>query len=156
MRSFFQFSIFVAFCLVSVLSPFPAFSQSNDLSPIIEWDKRQDISNRLTAHESNLLGDVIDKHLGGLAFQHTDISLPGNSNLEVSLKRSLNSGHFYDASVTNRSAKIKYSEAHESNIQGISAITSCVYWFVKYKKILCGCQSENLVGGRECQNYRFI
>ena len=69
------------------------------LEPIVEWDKRQDVGERLAAYGMDLLGDSIDQHTGDLSFQHTDISLPGNSGLAVVLSRQLSSGYFYRGSV---------------------------------------------------------
>ena len=52
-------------------------------SPWIEWEKMQGQEDRLRAYGPDLLGDSIDPHTGSLSFEHTDVSLPGNSHLEV-------------------------------------------------------------------------
>ncbi|RUO57833.1 RHS repeat domain-containing protein [Pseudidiomarina insulisalsae] len=67
-----------------------------ELSPAIEWDRRSDIGERLSEHGSDLLGDTIDTHMGSLSFSHTDISLPGNSDLPVTLIRELTQGYFHN------------------------------------------------------------
>ncbi|MCL5050021.1 MAG: RHS repeat-associated core domain-containing protein [Firmicutes bacterium] len=46
-------------------------------------------------HSNTLLGDAIDPHVGTLSFQHTDVSLPGNSGLAVALVRELSPGYFH-------------------------------------------------------------
>ena len=69
------------------------------VEPVVEWDKRQDVGERLAVYGMDLLGDSIDQHTGDISFRHTDISLPGNSGLQVALSRKLTSGHFYRGSV---------------------------------------------------------
>ncbi|CUS47916.1 MAG: hypothetical protein HLUCCO02_05000 [Idiomarinaceae bacterium HL-53] len=66
-----------------------------ELTGAIEWDKRTGVEMRLAAYSNTLLGDSIDPHLGSLSFQHTDISLLGNSDLPVELTRQLSAGYFY-------------------------------------------------------------
>ena len=50
---------------------------------------------RLKPHGNELMGDMIDKKTGGITFEQTDISLPGNSGLEVALRRKLKQGEGY-------------------------------------------------------------
>ncbi len=69
------------------------------LNAAIEWDKRAEIGDRLTAHGLDLLGDSIDPHTGTISFRQTDISLPGNSELPVALTRELTPGYFHSFSV---------------------------------------------------------
>lgn len=77
----------------------PGSSQGDQLSPVIEWDKRAEVGERLTGLGLDLLGDSIDPHTGSISFQHTDINLPGNSGLPVSLTRKLSQSYFYSLSV---------------------------------------------------------
>jgi YD repeat-containing protein len=63
--------------------------------PIVEWEKRQNVEQRLTAFGNDILGDGIDPHTGALVFQHLDVSLPGNSHLEVAVRRKLAQGEYY-------------------------------------------------------------
>ncbi|MCF6221383.1 MAG: RHS repeat protein [Robiginitomaculum sp.] len=67
--------------------------------PIIDWQKRQAADERLTVFGDDLLGDSIDPHIGSIVFEHTDVSLPGNSNLEVAVRRRLTQGYKYDEGV---------------------------------------------------------
>lgn len=67
--------------------------------PIIDWQKKQDQSGRLSALTVGLLGDKIDPHTGGISFEHTDVSLPGNSSLDVSIRRRITSGGLYKPTV---------------------------------------------------------
>ncbi len=69
------------------------------LNAAIEWDKRSEVGDRLTAHGLDLLGDSIDPHTGGISFRQTDISLPGNSALPVALTRELTQGYYHSFSV---------------------------------------------------------
>lgn len=62
----------------------PAWSQP---LPTQEWHLRQNAEQRLTAFGDDTFGDEIDPHTGGISFLHTDVSLPGNSALDVSISR---------------------------------------------------------------------
>ena len=74
----------VALLASMILVSLPAAAQDDPL-PVIEWQKRLTADERLTAFGSDLMGDAIDTHLGSISFSHTDVSLPGNSNLDVSI-----------------------------------------------------------------------
>jgi len=50
---------------------------NEDIEPIVEWEKKQNAEQRLEVFGNDFLGDSIDPHTGTLAFNHTDISLPG-------------------------------------------------------------------------------
>lgn len=67
--------------------------------PAIEWEKRQGADSRLKSFGSDIFGDGIDPNTGTVVFSQTDISLPGNSNLDVSLTRKLSQGQNYHPSV---------------------------------------------------------
>jgi RHS repeat-associated protein len=67
--------------------------------PVVEWDKRQSVEERLRQYGPDLLGDQIDPHTGAISFQHTDVSLPGNSALEVAVQRRRAQGMIYHESV---------------------------------------------------------
>jgi len=54
------------------------------------------MTGRLSPHGNDLMGDLIDKNTGGIVFEHTDVSIPGNSSLEVALRRKLKQGATYD------------------------------------------------------------
>ncbi|WOI53025.1 RHS repeat-associated core domain-containing protein [Parvularcula sp. LCG005] len=53
----------------------------------IDTMPRQRVNDRLSAYDPNLLGDRIDPFTGSLTFQTTDVSIPGNSHLPVSIGR---------------------------------------------------------------------
>ena len=46
-----------------------------------------------------MFGDGIDPNTGTIVFEHTDISIPGNSHLEVALRRKLSQGELYHPTV---------------------------------------------------------
>ncbi|MEL6870874.1 MAG: hypothetical protein AAFO81_13825, partial [Pseudomonadota bacterium] len=77
----------------------PAVVHAQQAEPLAEWEKRQNADDRLRAYGTDLLGDGIDPHTGSLSFQHTDVSLPGNSNLEVAVRRKISPGEFYSRTV---------------------------------------------------------
>ena len=63
-----------------------------DLSVIKDYKKLSGMAVRLKPHGTDLMGDMIDKNTGGITFQHTDVSIPGNSGLEVALRRKISQG----------------------------------------------------------------
>ena len=81
--------------ILSVLFGFSAFAQDG-ITP--EWEKKQNADERLTAFGDDLLGDGIDPHTGSISFSHTDISIPGNSALEVAVHRRRKQGLTYSRS----------------------------------------------------------
>ncbi len=64
-----------------------------------EWHKKIEANQRLTVFGSDLLGDRIDPHLGSLSFSQTDVSIPGNSALEVAINRTRSGGLAYKYNV---------------------------------------------------------
>jgi YD repeat-containing protein len=75
-----------------------ATAQTSSEDPIIEWEKRQNAEDRLRAYGTDLLGDGIDPHTGAISFQHTDVALPGNTHLEVAVRRRISQGEYYNKS----------------------------------------------------------
>jgi hypothetical protein len=65
------------------------------LQPWIEYEQRMNQEQRLTAFGPDLLGDSIDPNTGQISFEHTDVALPGNSKLDVSLRRRVSQGYLY-------------------------------------------------------------
>ncbi|MEP2103754.1 MAG: RHS repeat-associated core domain-containing protein [Parasphingorhabdus sp.] len=51
------------------------------------------MEQRLKPHDNELMGDKIDQNSGGITFEHMDVSLPGNSGLEVALRRKVVQGN---------------------------------------------------------------
>ena len=45
------------------------------------------VEERLQRDDAGLMGDQIDPNTGSLVFEHVDVSLPGNSGLQVALRR---------------------------------------------------------------------
>jgi len=79
--------------------PLVQSTSSQNGEPWIEWEQRMNADQRLTAFGTDLLGDQIDPNTGAIVFEHTDVSLPGNSKLEVSLRRRLSQGYLYGEGV---------------------------------------------------------
>ena len=65
------------------------------LTPALEWDKRKEVGERLSALGNDIMGESIDPHTGSISFRHVDIDLPGNSALPVALIRELTQGYFH-------------------------------------------------------------
>ena len=49
--------------------------------------ERLKVSPTITPETTDLLGELIDLNSGSISFKHTDISLPGNSALDVAVRR---------------------------------------------------------------------
>lgn len=92
------FKVFLLFCLSWLGLATPSFAQ-DPLKPILDWQKRLTVQDRLTSFGDDLMGDSIDPHLGSLVFEHTDVILPGNNALDVSVRRRLTQGYKYDEGV---------------------------------------------------------
>ena len=80
------------FILLLTAATGTAFAATYTTDPATEWQKKQNSDERLRAYGEDILGDGIDPHTGALSFQHTDVSLPGNSGLEVALRRTRGQG----------------------------------------------------------------
>ncbi|MEM9013513.1 MAG: RHS repeat-associated core domain-containing protein [Pseudomonadota bacterium] len=85
-------------CAASSVGLVAANAQTDPL-PIEEWEKRVAIEGRLQTYGPDLLGDKIDPHTGGLVFEHTDVVIPGNSDLEVAVRRRKSQGYHYAENV---------------------------------------------------------
>ncbi len=75
-----------------------AFAQSEDPEAVVDWQKHVTDNQRLEALGDDLMGDKIDFNNGSVVFEHTDVDLPGNNGLSVSIKRRLTRGILYDQS----------------------------------------------------------
>ena len=85
-----------SYLLASILAAYSIGSFANeDIEPIVEWEKKQNAEQRLEVFGDDFLGDAIDPHTGALVFSHTDVDLPGNSSLPVSLTRTRAGGFSY-------------------------------------------------------------
>lgn len=54
---------------------------------------RDEVSQRLTPLGLDLMGDSIDNYTGTIVFRQVDVSLPGNSDLEVAVRRIATTSH---------------------------------------------------------------
>jgi|SaaInl0LU_22_DNA_1037365.scaffolds.fasta_scaffold01182_1 RHS repeat-associated protein len=74
-------------------------SQETRVSNNFDFELLGGVTSRLQPLGNSLMGDNIDKNTGAISFEHLDISLPGNSNLEVAIRRKIVTGiKFYSAS----------------------------------------------------------
>jgi RHS repeat-associated protein len=64
--------------------------------PTIDWQEAKEVEHRLQPLGNDLLGDQIDFNTGALSFSNTDVSIPGNSPLEVAFRRSRSQGFNYE------------------------------------------------------------
>lgn len=105
---------------MSLLAFFAPLAFAQSVAPpeiVIDWERKLDAHAGLTALGTGLLGDSIDPHTGTISFQTTDVSLPGNSKLEVAVSRRLTTGRLYHLSV-----KAEFGD-WELAVPRISAIT---------------------------------
>jgi RHS repeat-associated protein len=99
-----EFTRLIALIVATVFClPTAVFGQSGGTGTALalDWTERQDPNANLKAHDDTLLGDTIDLSSGRLSFEQVDVSLPGNFNLPVEIRRRLNpsqmqSGEFLD------------------------------------------------------------
>ncbi len=70
-------------------------SISSEVSVFVDAIERQNVTERLQALGDDLMGDSIDLNTGSVSFQHVDVSLPGNSGLEVAIRRTREAGFRY-------------------------------------------------------------
>ncbi|WP_196141160.1 RHS repeat domain-containing protein [Aliikangiella sp. G2MR2-5] len=83
------------FAAVSLLSQSLAASEGKVLVGT-EVINRLKVNDEITVDTTDSLGETIDLYTGSLSFYHTDISIPGNSGLPVSLGRKFHGADFYD------------------------------------------------------------
>lgn len=60
-----------------------------------DWVVKQSAEERLTTFGTDLLGDSVDPDTGALVFDHLDVAIPGNSGLEVAVRRRIAQGRIY-------------------------------------------------------------
>lgn len=99
-------TVFLSLCMsiamvfgAAIAQDDPGANQEEPIEPSIEWEKRQGAESRLEAFGPDLLGDGIDPHTGTIQFSHTDVSIPGNFDLEVAIHRKRSQGSFFKRSV---------------------------------------------------------
>ncbi|MEQ8432656.1 MAG: hypothetical protein RIA71_00320, partial [Oceanicaulis sp.] len=73
----------------------PGGGGSGQVIAMVDWETRLNIDERLQPLGDDLMGDRIDPHTGALEFLQTDIVLPGDSGLEVALRRQVRQGKPY-------------------------------------------------------------
>lgn len=112
-----------------------AFAQTGHADTVlaIDWTERHEPNGGLKAHDSTLLGDSIDRKSGRLSFEQVDVSLPGNSDLVVEVRRRLNpskmqSGEFLDwqLAIPTISTKIQMYEWYSGNRWGKTRCSSTI------------------------------
>ena len=76
---------------VGIVLSSSVLSQGNgpDQKLHIDWKQRYEAKTTLDPYDDKLLGDNIDPQTGALSFSTVDVSLPGNSGLEVAIRRTL-------------------------------------------------------------------
>lgn len=67
----------------------PAYGDNSEAS---EAEELVQLDQQLGTHGDGSLGDMVDLHTGTLSFSQTDVSLPGNSKLPVSVVRRFDPG----------------------------------------------------------------
>jgi len=63
-----------------------------DLTHLHDFQLMDGMHSRLRPHGDGLMGDSIDPKTGAISFNQTDVALPGNSQLDVSLRRRIAQG----------------------------------------------------------------
>ncbi|MEM6554500.1 MAG: RHS repeat-associated core domain-containing protein [Pseudomonadota bacterium] len=134
-----------------------AFEQQMPLMNILN---RQDYSIRLQPLGLGLMGDQIDPYTGQMTITHTDVSLPGNSELEVAVKRQHRSrsvseqqDYFmgdWELVIPNISRKLRSDwNWNNSRCSANSATTPAYGWFDGVKLNIPGIGAQSLLENRE-------
>jgi len=84
------------FAMLVLSAPSIAYSQ-DDLEPFLEWERKQHISTHMKPLETELFGDEINPHMGTLSFNIVDISIPGNFDIPVEIRRTISQSRRYHA-----------------------------------------------------------
>ena len=85
--------------LLTLVAASPAFTQpgpTSEVNYLVNWEERLNPTMSLKPHDENLLGEHINLLTGGLSFEHVDVSIPGNSDLPVEIRRRRNPGQSYN------------------------------------------------------------
>ena len=82
-------------CAVLMSASALAQSGASDIAIAVEYIERQNVDERLQSDGVDLLGDSVDLNTGALQFEHVDVSLPGNSHLEVAIRRTRSQGFVF-------------------------------------------------------------
>ena len=100
-RSHFRSGSFLSKLLLMMVLVFSsAVSHAQGFSDVLadrvtpDWDDLMPSNYGLSPHDFSLMGDNIDLHTGQLSFSQVDVSLPGNSDLEVAIRRELNPSQY--------------------------------------------------------------
>lgn len=67
-------------------------SASQEETIATEYLERQNVDQRLQTHGIDLMGERVDLNTGAVSFEHTDVSIPGNSSLQVAIRRKRSQG----------------------------------------------------------------
>jgi len=87
-----------AFVAALCVLPSPSFAQGGQDEETrinTDWTERLPPNWDIDPHDQTLLGDSIDPHTGQLSFAQVDVSIPGNSHLEVAVRRRRNPSQSY-------------------------------------------------------------
>ena len=68
---------------------------ADDLRTVVDWERKDIPGAGLSPLGDNLFGESIDPHLGGVTFSVVDVSIPGNFDIPVEIRRTLNQGLKY-------------------------------------------------------------
>ncbi|MEO1151744.1 MAG: RHS repeat-associated core domain-containing protein [Pseudomonadota bacterium] len=78
---------FIVLLIIHLLLPAAAQGQGGDAVFNLEELERQGVDERLQSDGANIFGDMIDMNTGSISFGQIDVSIPGNSDLEVAIRR---------------------------------------------------------------------
>jgi len=73
---------------------------ADDPRPVLDWERRTVPGAEIASLSENMFGEQIDPHLGGINFSVVDVSIPGNFNIPVEIRRTLQQGRKYHPTET--------------------------------------------------------
>jgi len=89
----------MAACLAALLAA-PYAANADDPRPNLNWDTRSISGNDLASISDGAFGEQIDPHLGGISFSVVDVSIPGNFDLPVEIRRTRTQGRLFHPTET--------------------------------------------------------
>lgn len=94
--SFSKKAVLVRLIGLLLVAAVPVMAEDDEGPTIIEnsfdYELLSGMHSRMEPHGNDLMGDMIDKKTGGLQLEHIDVSIPGNSSLDVAFRRKIVSG----------------------------------------------------------------
>lgn len=81
--------------IIAIIFTFAQTAHAGDERPVVDWARKDIPGTELSPLDDDMFGERIDPHLGGVSFSVVDVSLPGNFDIPVEIRRTLMQGRKY-------------------------------------------------------------